>query len=112
MREELLLLLSEIETVNQVAILGYTIIILGDDIMARMTCICGAKLDNHDAPNDVELRVYTDKEWEDIFDGESIQPWMIPLPKYNVWRCPACKRIYVYEKGNDSPIMVYCLEKE
>ncbi len=80
--------------------------------MARMTCTCGAKLDNHDAPNDVELRVYTDKEWEDIFDGESIQPWMIPLPKYNVWRCPACKRIYVYEKGNDSPIMVYCLEKE
>ena len=28
MREEILLLLSEIETVNQVAILGYTIIIL------------------------------------------------------------------------------------
>lgn len=34
--------------------------------MARMTCTCGAKLDNHEAPNDVELRVYTDKEWEDI----------------------------------------------
>ena len=38
--------------------------------MARMTCTCGAKLDNHEAPNDVELRVYTDKEWEDNFDGE------------------------------------------
>lgn len=30
--------------------------------MARMTCTCGAKLSNHEAPNDIQLRVYTDKE--------------------------------------------------
>jgi len=24
--------------------------------MARMTCTCGAKLDNHEAPNDVPIR--------------------------------------------------------
>ena len=29
--------------------------------MARMTCTCGAELNNHEAPNDIELVVYTDK---------------------------------------------------
>lgn len=79
--------------------------------MARMTCTCGVQLDNHEAPNDIQLRVYTDKEWEKIFDCDSIQPWMIPSPRYDVWRCPICKSIYVYTEGKDSPIMVYRLEK-
>ena len=30
--------------------------------MARMTCRCGADLSNQEAPNDIELVVYTDKE--------------------------------------------------
>lgn len=40
--------------------------------MARMTCKCGKQLSNHDAPNDVNLRVYTDREWEEIFNCDSI----------------------------------------
>ena len=36
--------------------------------MARMTCTCGAELNNHEAPNDIELVVYTDKEWSEICD--------------------------------------------
>ena len=52
--------------------------------MARMTCVCGAELNNHEAPNDIELVVYTDKEWNEICDCDSIQPWMIPMPKYEV----------------------------
>lgn len=80
--------------------------------MARVKCRCGENISNSQAPNDVELIVYTDREWEEIFDCESVQPWMIPSPKYNVWRCPRCKRIYVYEWAKDTPIMVYALEKE
>ena len=80
--------------------------------MARMTCTCGAKLSNHEAPNDIELVVYTDREWDKICDCDSIHPWMIPLPKYNVWRCPVCKSIYVYEDSKESPIMVYRLETQ
>ncbi|MCI8527144.1 MAG: hypothetical protein HFF17_14830 [Oscillospiraceae bacterium] len=79
--------------------------------MARMTCKCGKELSNHVAPNDIELIVYTDQEWEQICDCESIRPWMIPSPKYGVWRCPICKRIYVYKDGNEFPIMVYKLEQ-
>ncbi|MCH5267597.1 MAG: hypothetical protein J1E62_04550 [Lachnospiraceae bacterium] len=80
--------------------------------MARMTCSCGKQLSNHEAPNDIELWVYTDKEWDEMFDCESIEPWKIPMPKYEVWRCPDCKRIYVFEDGNAAPVMVYRLEKQ
>lgn len=79
--------------------------------MARMACRCGAALSNQEAPNDIELVVYTDKEWTEICDCDSIQPWMIPSPQYEVWRCPVCKRIYVYEDGTDTPAMVYRLEE-
>ena len=78
--------------------------------MARMICACGTELSNHEAPNDIELVVYTDKEWSEICDCHSIQPWMIPAPKYEVWRCPVCKRIYVYEDSKELPVMVYRLE--
>lgn len=78
--------------------------------MARMTCKCGKQLNNHDAPNDIELVVYTDKEWDAICNCDSIQPWMIPSPKYEVWRCPICKRVYVYDRKKNLPIMIYALE--
>lgn len=81
--------------------------------MARMTCTCGAELSNHNAPNDIELVVYTDREWERICDCDTMTPWMIPAPKYDVWRCPICKSIYdVYEGSNGSPVMIYRLEKQ
>ena len=82
---------------------------LRGDKMARMTCRCGKLLDNHESPNDVELVVYTDKEWDKICNCDSLQPWMIPSPKYEV--CPVCKRICVYERQKNIPIMVYALEK-
>ncbi|WP_296695113.1 hypothetical protein [Ruminococcus sp.] len=68
-------------------------------------------MSNSEAPNDIQLRVYTDKEWDDIINYEEINPWMIPLPKYDVWRCPKCKRIFVFEDNNDVPIMIYNLDK-
>ncbi len=77
-----------------------------------MTCKCGAELTNQQAPNDIELVVYTDREWEEICDCDSIEPWMIPLPRYNVWRCPQCKRITVYEGANPFPVMKYVLEED
>ena len=80
------------------------------DRVAKTICTCGALLSNQQAPNDIQLRVYTDEEWEKIFDCDSIHPWMIPLPKYDVWRCPVCKSIYVYEGSKQTPIMTYRLE--
>ncbi|MEW4415263.1 hypothetical protein [Clostridium sp. AN503] len=80
--------------------------------MAKMNCKCGYILSTMQAPNDIQLRVYTDREWEEILDCDIIEPWKIPLPQYDVWKCPNCNRIYVFEEGKDMPIMKYVLEKD
>ena len=69
--------------------------------MARTTCKCGEVLSNHSIPNDIQLIVYTDKEWDKI-----------PDPQYDVWRCPNCKRIAVYDWENPYPVMKYVLEED
>jgi hypothetical protein len=65
--------------------------------MAKLKCKCGEILSNHRVPNDVELIMYTDKEWEEITLLESVDE--IPEPKYNIWRCNDCERLYFFE-GN------------
>lgn len=80
--------------------------------MARTTCKCGEALSNHSIPNDIQLIVYTDKEWDKICTGDSIDPLMIPDPQYDVWRCPNCKRIAVYDWENPYPVMKYVLEED
>lgn len=83
------------------------------DNMAKMNCKCGHVLSTTQVPNDIVLRVYTDREWDEILDcGDTIEPWKIPLPEHEVWKCPNCNRIYVFEKGNNTPIMRYILEKD
>lgn len=77
--------------------------------MARMTCRCGKVLSNSLAPNDIELRVFTDKEWDAINIGQ-VDTFDLPDPKYDVWKCPQCERLYFFEKGNDSAVKVYKLE--
>lgn len=78
--------------------------------MARLLCKCGETLSNSQAPNDIELRVYTDREWDEIIQNDMIDPLMIPFPKYDVWRCPKCERIYVFD--GDKVIKRYIIEKE
>lgn len=78
--------------------------------MAKMQCKCGNVLSTTKCPNEIELHVYTDEEWERLLDCEMIIPWNIQSPEHEVWRCPECQRIYVFKLGNDIPIMTYSLE--
>jgi len=78
--------------------------------MARFLCKCGEVLSTSLAPNNVQLRVYTDEEWDQIINQECINPIIIPLPKFDVWRCPHCERLYVFKDGEDQPIKRYVLE--
>lgn len=79
--------------------------------MARMNCRCGEILSDSMAPNDIQLRVYTDKEWDNILSVDTINTWEIPLPHYDVWKCPKCERVYVFEEGTDEAIKVYKIEE-
>lgn len=80
--------------------------------MAKMNCKCGYILSTTQVPNNIQLWVYSDKEWEDIMDCEMLIPWKIPLPTYDVWMCPKCKRIYVFGNNSDKPIMRFLLEDD
>lgn len=64
----------------------------------RFYCPCGETLSNTQAPNDVELTIYTDQEWDEIMNmGDMIDPISIPLPKYTVFQCTNCERIHFFE---------------
>lgn len=80
--------------------------------MSTIICKCGNTMSNTLMPNDIQLRVYTDKEWDDIIAMDRIEDTLdIPSPKYDVWRCPKCERIYVY--GSDNKLKkVYVLEND
>lgn len=65
----------------------------------RFLCKCSRTLSNTLAPNDIELTVFTDKEWDDLINMGVVNSADLPDPKYFVWRCPDCERIYVFE-GN------------
>jgi hypothetical protein len=75
--------------------------------MAHMLCECGERLSNTMAPNDIELRVYTDKEWDDIINMGEIDSIDIPFPQYDVWLCPKCKRIHVWKEGSMERVALY-----
>ena len=73
--------------------------------MARFACVCGYVMTNQEAPNDVELHVYSDREWDDIINLESIVPVDIPDPRFSVWKCPICHRIYVFDDEAGGELM-------
>jgi len=80
--------------------------------MARMNCICGEVLSNSAASNDIEIRAYTDREWDSILENDIIETWKIPYPKHYVWRCPRCERLYVFEgMALKKAIKIYKLEE-
>ncbi|OWR32384.1 hypothetical protein CDO73_01900 [Saccharibacillus sp. O23] len=77
--------------------------------MGKFMCRCGKLLSNSLDPNEVELWVYTDKEFsEKVTDKEST--WLIDLPEYAVWRCTRCERIYFFK--DLQPVKVYKLEED
>ncbi|UHA71911.1 hypothetical protein [Paenibacillus sp. 481] len=74
--------------------------------MGKYVCKCGEVLSTHRVPNDVELIVYTDREWEKINCLESIDD--MPEPEFDVWRCKQCERVYCF-KGTEL-IKTYAIE--
>ena len=78
--------------------------------MARMQCKCGEILSNTTVPNNIQLWVYTDEEWDKLTTLETIETWAIQEPNRDVWRCPKCERIHVFKKGQHEAIKVYKLE--
>jgi len=81
----------------------------------RFGCECGKLLSNSQSP-DIDYRIYSDKEWINIVEDESIKnPLLIPYPDHTAWLCPNCKRIHVWKTGTTERVALYervKLEKE
>jgi len=77
--------------------------------MARFGCKCGKCLSNGQDPNEVQYRVYSDPEWDDIINIGQMDSVDLPFPKYDVWRCPECERVYVFD--DNEVIKQYVLEE-
>ena len=78
--------------------------------MARFNCVCGHVMNNQLAPNDVELHVYSDIEWDRIINMNIIDPLELPSPSVEVWKCPKCQRVYIFK--NNYLIKRYVIEWE
>lgn len=83
--------------------------------MARLKCKCGESLWNGKTPNDIELWVFSDKKLDSILENDNISTLeLTDLFDYNVWCCPNCKRLYVFNEKEDSNCVkyVYHLEQD
>lgn len=78
--------------------------------MSRLKCRCGKVLSTVQCPNDVQLRVYTDFEWDKIINMGIIDSVDIPMPQYNVIKCPSCERVYVFNYDYSEPVKIYKVE--
>lgn len=78
--------------------------------MAGYLCKCGQQLSTTEIPNTIELRVYTDREWDELIQHDLIDPLSIPLPEYDVWCCPNCQRLIFFDWATGSPIKIYKLD--
>ena len=52
--------------------------------MSRIKCRCGEIISTVQCPNNVQLRVYTDFEWDRIINMGMIDSLDIPMPQYDV----------------------------
>jgi hypothetical protein len=78
--------------------------------MASFKCVCGNVMNNQVAPNDTELHVYTDNEWDNIVNLGMMNSVEIPRPSLDVWKCTGCQRIYIF--GENRLIKRYAIEWE
>jgi hypothetical protein len=81
--------------------------------MAKIRCKCGTVLWNGECPNDIQYWVYSDHKMEVIFENEIIDVTKLPeIADYEVWLCPDCKRLYLFQDGDNKVKYIYQLEEE
>lgn len=83
--------------------------------VSRIKCTCGTVLWNGEVPNDIEYWAFSDKQLCEVNELGTVG--FIELNNrlgYNIWRCPDCKRLFVYDltRSDKQPVCVYKLEKE
>ena len=64
-------------------------------------------------PNDIQLWVYSDRKMDEIRANDMIDVIELSnMEDYEVWLCPECKRLHVFEADKTKVKYVYQLEIE
>lgn len=76
--------------------------------MAHLGCKCGYSMWNGATPNDIEFTVFSDARFCELLDkplafsggadsfSDDLMD-MMNMADYEVWRCPKCGRLYVFD---------------
>lgn len=82
--------------------------------MSRIVCKCGQIMWNGNTPNDIELWAHTDNQLCTILEKDEISTLDLANSyNYNIWCCPVCKRLYVFDEQESciKPKYIYRLEE-
>ena len=81
--------------------------------MARLWCKCGETMWNGLTPNDIQFWVYSDRKMDKIRENDTVDVIELSnMEDFEVWLCPKCKRLYVFEEGNTTTKYIYQLVAE
>ena len=67
-----------------------------DDIMAEMECECGENLFITSEDSDITLWAFPDGQLEEILATGQAGQLDLTDAKFEIWRCPKCKRLYIF----------------
>lgn len=93
--------------------------------MAHLGCRCGYSMWNGRVPNDIEFTVFSDRRFcelvekpPDLFSNPEDFALdigdLMDMADYEVWRCPKCGRLYIFDLQNNpnKAKLVYKLEED
>ena len=67
-----------------------------DEIMAEMECECGENLFITSEDSDITLWAFPDGQLEEILATGQAGQLDLTDAKFEIWRCPKCKRLYIF----------------
>ncbi|MDE7230033.1 MAG: hypothetical protein K2N56_06085 [Oscillospiraceae bacterium] len=74
----------------------------------HLLCKCGCDMWNGRIPNDIEFSVYSDKRMCEILENDTVDTLdLAQMNDYDVWKCPDCGRLYVFEKSSCEVLCIY-----
>lgn len=76
--------------------------------MLNIQCMCGESMwDNH-IPNELEYRIYSDKQMDSIIQNDAVDSMdLCMMADYKAWKCPKCSRIYLLDTKTDDVLKIY-----
>lgn len=84
--------------------------------MGQWVCRCGQTINDHIFPDKNTYHVFSEELWNEISemaDEEGKINWMdIPIPTYDMYRCPNCGRIMLFGEQEDSSFTSYRKESD